>query len=78
MRFEEVHRAFKRQPFQPLLVRMVSGSEYRIRTPESIVSPRFAAFLLPDGTIETVALEYIEAIRPLGSDGRVRGKTPRR
>ncbi len=70
MRHEEVNRAFQRRPFQPLLVRMVSGVEYRIRTPESIVSPRFAAFLLHDGTIETVALEYIEAIRSMVRNGR--------
>ena len=69
MRYEEVQRAFGRKPFQPLLVRMVSGVEYRVRTPESIVSPRFAAFLLTDGTIETVALEYVEAIRALTRNG---------
>ena len=67
MRYEEVRRTFAHRPFQPLCVRMVSGVEYQLRTPENIVSPLFAAFLMDDGTIEFAALEYIEAIRPMPS-----------
>lgn len=69
MQYEEVARHFHRKPFEPLIVRMVSGTEYRVRTPESIVGRRYLAFLMPDTTIEVVALEYVEAIRPLKSNG---------
>ncbi|MBI3268009.1 MAG: hypothetical protein HYZ53_03235 [Planctomycetes bacterium] len=72
MRFEEVRQALQRRPFQPIMVRMISGTEYRVTTPESIVSPRFAAFLVKGGLIETVALEFIEAIRPLQAAGNGR------
>lgn len=68
MQQAEVRRHFQRVPFEPLLVRMVSGTEYEVRTPESVISPRYASFLVEGGLIEVVALEYIEAIRPL--DGR--------
>ena len=77
MRYEEVRRAFGRRPFAPLVVRMVSGVEYSVRTPESIVSPRYAAFLLDDGTIETGALEYIEAFRPAPKPARRSGRRGR-
>ena len=75
MQFDEVVWHFHQRPFKPLLVRMVSGTQYRIQNPESIVGRRSVAFLLPDGAIEVVALEFVEAIRPLhgnGSAGRKR------
>ncbi len=72
MRFEEVKHELRRVPFRPCIVRMVSGTEYRVTNPETIVSPRFAAFLLPNGVIEVAALEYIEAIRPSNGSGKRR------
>jgi len=79
MRFEEVRQAFGTRPFQPLLVRRVSGYEYRITTPESLISPRYATFLLKDGIHATIALEYVEEIRPLAKGRSARGASrPRR
>ena len=78
MQFAEVARQFGQKPFQPLMVRMVSGTRYRVNTPETIVSHRFAAFLLPDGTIATVALEIIEEIRPLAAAARKNGNGRRK
>mgnify|MGYP001616840990 CR=1 FL=1 len=69
MQYDEVARHFHRVPFRPLRIRMVSGQEYKVRTPESIVSRRYAGFLVERDIIETVALEYIEAIAPLGKNG---------
>lgn len=60
--------------FKPLLVRMVSGTLYRIENPESIVGRRSVAFLLPDGAIEVVALEFVETIRPIHGNGA--GRAP--
>ncbi len=78
MRLEEVRQAFAARPFQPLQVRMVSGHEYRITTPESLISQRFATFLLTGGIHATIALEYIEEIRPLLRSKRSRnGRRPR-
>lgn len=69
MQRDEVKRHFLRMPFTPLLVRMVSGHVYRVRTPESVVTDRFASFIVERGLIEVVALEFIEAIRPMDSNG---------
>jgi len=74
MRFEEVHRAFGIRPFHRLLVRIVSGYEYRVTTPETLISPRFATFLLKDGTHAPIAIEYIEEVRPLPT---IRGRRAR-
>ncbi len=76
MRYEDIARIFRERPFRPLRVRMVSGTVYDVKTPESIISPRFAAFLLPDGFIANVSLEFIEEIRPL--NGRTRRNGSRR
>ncbi len=79
MRFAEVRKAFDSRPFQPLLVRTVSGYEYRVTTPESIISPRYATFLLKGGIHATVALEYVGEIRPLPKKraSRARGRAHR-
>lgn len=78
MRFEEVRRIFDTRPFQPLQVRMVSGYNYRVTTPESIISPRYATFLLKDGTHVTLALEYVEEIRHLPKARATRGSNRHR
>lgn len=78
MERRQVQEALSQQPFAPLLVRMVSGHTYRVTTPESLVGRRHVAFLVEDGIIATVAMEFIEEIRPLANGARRGGARPRR
>ncbi len=78
MRYGVVRDAFARRPFHPLVVRVVGGTEYVVRTPECMVTPKYAAFIVKGGIIETVALEYIEAIRPSNGNGAARPRRARK
>ncbi len=69
MKYESIRKMFGQTPFRPLIVRMLSGVEYVVTTPESIVTPRDTAFIAKDGGVELVATEFIEAIRPRPSNG---------
>ena len=65
MNSDELRALFDHQPFQPLRIRMVSGTTADIRTPERMVGPRHIAFLNRKGVIEVIATEFIESIDPL-------------
>lgn len=65
MQYEAVREHFKKQPFIPLKVRTVGGQEYRVTSPENIVSRRVAVFLTERGIPDYIALEFIETITPL-------------
>lgn len=73
-----VQDAFSRAKFEPLLVRMVSGHTYKVTTPESLIGSRHVAFLVEEGFIATVAMEFIEEIRPLSERERRPGTRTRK
>lgn len=80
MQRDQLRLHLDRRPFEPIRLRMVSGTTYDLRLPESLLGPWHLAFLNRDRLIEVIAIEFVESILPIASrprNGRASGRRRR-